>query len=62
MPGKKGDLEIRYLILFALALVVLIVIVLIFTGNLTDFVGKIRTVFNDIFGMKPDLSSWKPIK
>ncbi len=62
MPGKKGDLEIRYLILFALALVVLIVIVLIFHGSISDFIGKIKGIFNDIFGMKPDLSSWKPVK
>lgn len=59
MLRKKGDLEIRYLILFALAIVVLIVIILIFHGSITDFVGKIKSVFNDIFGMKPDLSSWK---
>lgn len=59
MLRKKGDLEIRYLILFALALVVLIVIVLIFHSSISDFVGKIKSVFNDVFGLKPDLSSWK---
>ena len=59
MLGKKGDLEIRYLILMALALVVLIVIVLIFHGSMSDFVGKIKGIFNDIFGMRPDLTSWK---
>jgi len=59
MLTKKGDLEIRYIILFALALVVLIVIVLIFHGSMTDFVEKIKSVFNDIWGLKPDLSSLK---
>jgi len=59
MPNKKGDLEIRYLILFALALVVLVVIVLIFHGSISDFVGRIKDVFNEIFGLKPDLSSFK---
>lgn len=60
MQNKRGDLEIRYLILFALALVVLIVIILIFHGSMSDFIGKIKTVYNDVFGLKPDLSSWKP--
>ncbi|MFH1332141.1 MAG: hypothetical protein ABIH63_02550 [archaeon] len=59
MPNKKGDLEIRYLILFALALVVLVVIILIFTGSIGDFVGRIKDIFNEIFGLKPDLSSFK---
>ncbi len=59
MLKKKGDLEIRYLILFALALVVLIVIVLIFQSSMSDFVGKLKSLFNDIWGTKPDLSSWK---
>lgn len=62
MLKKKGDLEIQYIILFALGLIVLIVIILIFTGSLSDFVGRIKGVFNDIFGLKPDLSSWKPTK
>ncbi len=58
MLGKKGDLEIRYLILFALALVVLVVIILIFTGSISEFVGRIKDIFNDIFGLKPDISSF----
>ncbi|MEM4244726.1 MAG: hypothetical protein QW404_00110 [Candidatus Nanoarchaeia archaeon] len=59
MLMKKGDIEIRYLILMALALIVLIVIIMIFHGSISEFVTRIKSVFNDIFGLKPDISSWK---
>lgn len=53
--NKKGDLTIRYVILFALALMVLVVIVLIFMGGASDFTDKIKGVLSDIWGSKPDI-------
>lgn len=52
--NKKGDLEIRYVVLLALALVVLVVIILIFTTGTSEFAEKLNSVFTDIWGMKPD--------
>jgi len=53
--NKKGGLEIRYVVLLALALVVLVVIILLFTGGIAEFGGKFRSIFADIWKMKPDL-------
>ncbi len=53
---KKGDLEIRYVILFALALLVLIVVVLIFYGGATDFATKIKSTLADMWSAKPKLT------
>jgi len=50
---KKGDLEIRYVILFALALVVLVVVILIFYGGASDFAAKIKTTLAEMWGVKP---------
>ncbi len=50
---KKGDLEIRYVILFALALVVLVVVILIFYGGASDFAAKIKNTLADIWSAKP---------
>lgn len=54
--NKKGDLEIRYVILFALAVVVLIVITLIFYGGASDFSTKIKDFIGNIWGLKPKLT------
>jgi len=59
LRNKKGDLEIRYLILFALGLVVLVVIVLIIFGGTSDFSKKITGLLADL---KPDLSFLKSTK
>ena len=53
--NKKGDLEIRYVVLLALALVVLIVIILIFTMGTSEFAEKFKGLFKDIWDMKPNL-------
>lgn len=53
---KKGDLTIRYVILFALAAMVLVVIILIFSGRTADFSSKIKDLVGDIWGMKPKLT------
>ena len=50
---KKGDLEIKYVIMFALALVVLVVVVLIFYGGASDFAAKIKNTLADIWSAKP---------
>lgn len=55
MLNKKGDLEIRYVILFALALIVLVVVVLIFYGGATDFAAKIKNTLSEIWSLKPNL-------
>lgn len=52
---KKGDLEIRYVILFALALLVLVVVVLIFYGGSTDFATKIKNLLTEMWGAKPPI-------
>jgi uncharacterized protein (UPF0333 family) len=56
MFNKKGDLEIKYVIMFALALVVLVVVVLIFYGGASDFAAKIKSTLTDIWSVKPNLT------
>ena len=55
LVNKKGGLEIRYVVLLALALVVLVVIILLFTGGIAEFGGKFRSIFTDIWNMKPEI-------
>lgn len=57
MLDKKGDLEIRYVILFALGLVVLVVVILIFYGGASDFAAKIRGTLSEIWSLKPSLKN-----
>ncbi|MBU4502889.1 MAG: hypothetical protein KKA79_09915 [Nanoarchaeota archaeon] len=54
MLNKKGDLTIRYVILFALALIVLVVVTLIFYGGAADFASKIKETLAGIWSAKPD--------
>lgn len=54
--NKRGDLTIRYVILFALAVIVLIVITLIFYSGASDFSTKIKDFISDIWGLKPKLT------
>ena len=51
---KKGDLTIRYVILFALALMVLVVITMIFYGGATDFASKLKDTLSSIWSAKPE--------
>ena len=53
MLNKRGDLTIRYVILFALALIVLVVITLIFYGSAADFSSKIKELLSNIWSAKP---------
>jgi hypothetical protein len=55
LRNKKGDLEIRYVVLLSLALVVLVVIIIIFTMGTSDFAEKFKSIFTNIWSMKPDL-------
>lgn len=41
---KKGDLQIRYIILIALGVLVLVVIALIFSGAVEWFVDKVKSI------------------
>lgn len=52
--NKKGALTIRYVILFALALIVLVVIALIFYGGASNFAETLKGLFGDILAAKPE--------
>jgi len=54
--NKKGDLTIRYIILFALALIVLIIVTLIFYGGASDFAEKIKDTLSSIWSVKPEIT------
>ncbi|MFH1638182.1 MAG: hypothetical protein ABIB71_07180 [Candidatus Woesearchaeota archaeon] len=41
---KKGDLQMRYIVLIALGLLVLIVVALIFSGSADWFVTKLKGI------------------
>jgi len=49
--SKKGALTIRYVILFALALIVLVVIAVIFYFGAADFAAKIKEM---LANMRPE--------
>ena len=53
--NKKGDLEIRYIVLLALAILVLIVIALIFSGTSQKFTQAIKDFFAQVLSIKPKL-------
>ncbi|RME54188.1 hypothetical protein D6777_04650 [Candidatus Woesearchaeota archaeon] len=50
---KKGDLSLRYIVLAALALMVLVVISLIFIKGNTFFVDKFKGIYAQITALKP---------
>jgi len=52
---KKGDLDIRYLVLFIIGLVVLVVVLLIFSINAKDFAAKIGSFMKEIWSAKPPI-------
>ena len=53
---KKGDIEISYVVLVVLGLVVLIVVLLIFYGGLTDMAARLQELYTEIFKAKPKLT------
>lgn len=55
MASKKGDLELRYIILFILGIIVLIALVFIFREQLSHFVNMLASVSSDIDKTKPSL-------
>jgi uncharacterized protein (UPF0333 family) len=58
--NKKGDLSLRYIILAALGLMVLVVITLIFLKGTTFFTTKLNAIWNQIIALKPDFSKAIP--
>ena len=56
---KKGELSIRYIILFALGLLVLVVILLIFTGAAKNIITQLKEIWQAIENLKPDFSKLK---
>ncbi|MBI5871669.1 hypothetical protein HZB88_01135 [archaeon] len=56
---KKGDLEIRYLILFILAVLVLVVVALIFSKQIGIFLGKIKGIWEQLEGIDTGLEQLK---
>ena len=53
--GKKGDLELRYVILFILGIIVLITLLFIFREQISHFVNMITSVTSDLDKTKPSL-------
>lgn len=53
---KKGDLNIRYLVLMILGLMVLVIIAIIFTRSSTTFIEKIKEIWVQITAAQPDLT------
>lgn len=54
---KKASLEMRYLVLIILALLVIVVISLIFTNGIGDFMNKLKELAQILWGEKPDLTA-----
>lgn len=52
---KRGDLSIRFIILFAIGLIVLIVVVLIFYSQSSDFAKKISELASQLWQAKPNI-------
>lgn len=46
--SKKGDLSIRYVVLFSLGMIVLIVIALIFYFGVDDMIGRLKNIYSGI--------------
>ena len=56
--NKRGvELTLNTVILAILALMVLVVVALIFLKGSNYFVDKLKTVWDQIIGLKPNLSS-----
>jgi len=57
---KKGvELTLNYVVLIALAVIALIVILLIFSGGMTEFVQKLKGVMAEIWATKPNMTATK---
>lgn len=53
MPDKRGDLEIKYVIMMILGLIVLIVVGLIFYFGTTDLTGELKGLYNEVVSNRP---------
>ena len=50
---KKGDIVFRYLILFILGIIVLVVVLIMFTKGFDYMFEKVRFVLRSVIGMRP---------
>ncbi len=50
---KKGDIVINYMVLLILALVILVTVLIIFTGGFGFLFDKVRWAFRFIFELGP---------
>lgn len=57
--GRKGDLEIRYLILFILAIIVLFVVALVFYKQIAMFLGKLKVLWDQLGGIESGIETLK---
>ncbi len=55
MFSKKGDLELRYVILFILAVIVLLAIVFMFREQVSKFMSIVFSVTDDINKTRPPI-------
>jgi len=53
--NKRGDLEIRTVVLVAIGLIVLFVVVVIFLGGTGEFMEKFKSLSDSIWGMKEEV-------
>jgi hypothetical protein len=56
MSDKRGDLEIKYVIMMILGLIVLIVIGLIFYFGTTDLAGELKGLYGEVVSNRPCFS------
>ena len=55
MFSKKGDLELRYIILLILALLVLIVLLIMFREQVSKFTSTLFSITQDINQSRPPI-------
>jgi hypothetical protein len=53
MSDKRGDLEIKYVIMMILGLIVLIVVGLIFYYGTTDLFGEFKGLYSEVVTDRP---------
>lgn len=56
MVDKRGDLEIKYVILMILALIVLVVVSLVFYFGTTNLMGEFKDIYKDVVTDRPDFT------
>lgn len=57
MINKRGDLEIKYVILMIIALIVLVVVSLIFYFGTTELMGEFKDIYHNVISDRPDFTS-----